>query len=139
MVAICAALEAEIADLSDEDKQVFLADMGLDEPGLNRLIRAGYDLLGPADLLHRGPKGSARLDHPQGDTAPQAAGVIHTDFENGFIRAEVIRYDDYIAAGGEPARGSGQDAARRQGVRGAGRRRDAFPVQRLSRTSPDIS
>ena len=101
VVAVCAEMEAQIADLEGEDKAVFLADMGMTEPGLDRVIHAGYALLGLADLLHRGAEGSARVDDPRGDTAPQAAGVIHTDFEKGFIRAEVIAYDDYIACKGE--------------------------------------
>ena len=102
VVAICAALEAQIAELSDEDKQVFLADMGLQEPGLNRLIRTGYDLLGSADLLHRrGRKRCAPGPSTRATPHPQAAGVIHTDFEKGFIRAEVIGYDDFVALKGE--------------------------------------
>ena len=101
VVAICAALEAEIADLADEDKNVFLADIGLEEPGLNRLIRAVYDLLGLQTYFTAGPKEVRAWTIHKGDTAPQAAGVIHTDFEKGFIRAEVIAYDDYIACKGE--------------------------------------
>jgi GTP-binding protein YchF len=101
VVAICAALEAEIADLSDEDKQVFLADMGMQEPGLNRLIRAAFDLLGLQTYFTAGPKEVRAWTIHKGDTAPQAAGVIHTDFEKGFIRAEVIGYADYIACKGE--------------------------------------
>ncbi len=101
VVAICAALEAQIADLSEEDKHVFLADMGLEEPGLNRLIRAGYSLLGLQTYFTAGPKEVKAWTAQVGATAPQAAGVIHTDFEHGFIRAEVIAYDDYIACKGE--------------------------------------
>ncbi len=101
VVAICAALEAEIADLTDEDKQVFLADMGMQEPGLNRLIRAAYDLLGLQTFFTAGPKEVRAWTIHRGDTAPQAAGVIHTDFEKGFIRAEVIAYDDYVRYNGE--------------------------------------
>ncbi len=101
VVAICAALEAEIADMSDEDKQVFLADMGLAEPGLNRVIRAGYALLGLQTFFTAGPKEVRAWTVTVGATAPQAAGAIHTDFERGFIRAEVIAYDDYIAGKGE--------------------------------------
>jgi GTP-binding protein YchF len=101
VVAICAALEAQIADLSDEDKQVFLADMGLHEPGLNRLIRAAYDLLGLQTYFTAGEKEVRAWTIHKGDTAPQAAGVIHTDFERGFIRAEVISYADYVAHKGE--------------------------------------
>jgi len=101
VVPICAALEAQIADLSDEDKRVFLADMGLQEPGLNRLIRTGYALLGLQTFFTAGPKEVRAWTVPVGATAPQAAGVIHTDFERGFIRAEVIAYADYVAGNGE--------------------------------------
>ncbi|HTS83634.1 MAG TPA: redox-regulated ATPase YchF [Usitatibacter sp.] len=101
VVAICAKLEAEIADLSGEEKLVFLADMGLEEPGLNRLVRATYDLLGLQTYFTAGPKEVRAWTVKKGATAPQAAGVIHTDFEKGFIRAEVIAYDDYVALGGE--------------------------------------
>ena len=101
VVTICAALEAQIADLSDADKQVFLADMGLQEPGLDRLIHAAYDLLGLQTFFTAGPKEVHAWTIHKGDTAPQAAGVIHTDFERGFIRAEVIAYDDYVALKGE--------------------------------------
>ena len=101
VVAFCARMEAEIAELSDDDKQVFLADMGLKEPGLNRLIRAGYDLLGLQTFFTAGEKEVRAWTIHNGDTAPQAAGVIHTDFEKGFIRAEVIAFRDYIAFKGE--------------------------------------
>jgi ribosome-binding ATPase len=101
VVAFCARLEAEIADLADEDKQVFLADVGLQEPGLNRLIRAGYDLLGLQTYFTAGEKEVRAWTIRKGDTAPQAAGVIHTDFEKGFIRAEVIAFNDYITHKGE--------------------------------------
>jgi len=101
VVPICAALEAQIADLSDEDKQVFLADMGMHEPGLNRLIRSGYALLGLQTFFTAGPKEAHAWTVPVGATASQAAGVIHTDFERGFIRAEVIAYADYVACKGE--------------------------------------
>ena len=101
VVAICAALEAQIADMSDEDKQVFLADMGMDEPGLNRVIRAGYQLLGLQTYFTAGPKEVRAWTVPVGATAPQAAGAIHTDFERGFIRAEVVSYDDFVACKGE--------------------------------------
>lgn len=102
-VAICAALEAQIFDMSDEDKKLFLADMGLEEPGLNRLIRAAYDLLGLQTYFTAGEKEVRAWTIRKGDTAPRAAGVIHTDFEKGFIRAEVIGYDDYVSLGGEGA------------------------------------
>jgi ribosome-binding ATPase YchF (GTP1/OBG family) len=101
VVAICAAIEAEIADMPDEDKQVFLGDMGMDEPGLNRLIRAGFSLLGLQTYFTAGVKEVRAWTVRIGATAPQAAGVIHTDFERGFIRAEVTAYDDYIAFKGE--------------------------------------
>jgi GTP-binding protein YchF len=101
VVAVCAKIEQELADLDDEDKQVFLADLGLEEPGLNRLIRAGYDLLGLQTYFTAGVKEVRAWTIHKGDTAPQAAGVIHTDFERGFIRAQTIAYDDYIACKGE--------------------------------------
>lgn len=101
VVAICAAIEAEIADMPDEDKQVFLSDMGMDEPGLNRLIRAGFSLLGLQTYFTAGVKEVRAWTVRIGATAPQAAGVIHTDFERGFIRAEVTAYDDYITFKGE--------------------------------------
>lgn len=101
LVAICAAIEAEIAVLDDEDKQVFLADLGFDEPGLNRVIRGGYKLLGLQTFFTAGPKEARAWTTKVGATAPQAAGEIHTDFEKGFIRAETIAYDDYVAGNGE--------------------------------------
>jgi ribosome-binding ATPase len=101
VVAICASLEAQIADMSDEDKKVFLADAGLAEPGLNRLARAAYTLLGLQTYFTAGEKEVRAWTVVQGATAPQAAGVIHTDFERGFIRAEVAAYDDFVACGGE--------------------------------------
>jgi GTP-binding protein YchF len=101
VVAICAALEAEIADMPDEDKQIFLADMNLEEPGLNRLIRAAYQLLGLQTYFTAGVKEVRAWTISKGDIAPQAAAVIHTDFEKGFIRAEVISYEDFIACNGE--------------------------------------
>ncbi len=101
MVAICASVESEIAELDDEDKQVFLADMGMTEPGLNRLIRAAFKLLGLQTYFTAGVKEVRAWTIHIGDTAPQAAGVIHTDFERGFIRAQTIAYDDFIAGKGE--------------------------------------
>jgi GTP-binding protein YchF len=101
IVAICAAIEAEIADLEEEDKGAFLADMGMEEPGLNRLIRAGFKLLGLQTYFTAGVKEVRAWTIHVGDTAPQAAGVIHTDFERGFIRAQTISYDDFIAYKGE--------------------------------------
>jgi GTP-binding protein YchF len=101
VVALCAAIEAEIAELADDEKQMFLADMGLEEPGLNRLIRTGYHLLGLQTYFTAGVKEVRAWTIHQGDTAPQAAGVIHTDFERGFIRAQTIAFDDFIACKGE--------------------------------------
>ena len=101
VVPVCAALEAEIADLDGDDKLAFLADLGLTEPGLDRVIHAGYKLLGLETYLTAGPKEVRAWTIHAGATAPQAAGVIHTDFEKGFIRAEVIAFADYIACKGE--------------------------------------
>lgn len=101
VVPVCAAIEAEISQLEDDEKAMFLADMGLEEPGLNRIIRAGYQLLGFQTYFTAGVKEVRAWTIPAGATAPQAAGVIHTDFERGFIRAEVTAYDDFIAYKGE--------------------------------------
>lgn len=101
VVAVCAAVEAEIADLDDEDKAVFLEDMGMAEPGLNRVIRAAYKLLGLQTYFTAGVKEVRAWTIRIGDTAPQAAGVIHTDFERGFIRAQTIAFDDFIQFKGE--------------------------------------
>ncbi len=111
-VVISAAIEAEIAQLRDpQERREFLATLGLDEPGLDRFIRAGYKLLGLVTFFTAGPKEARAWTVPRGATAPQAAGVIHTDFERGFIRAETIAYDDYVACKGE------------QGAKEAGRMR----------------
>jgi len=101
VVAICAAIEAEIAVLDDEDKAVFLEDLGFDEPGLNRVIRGGYKLLGLQTFFTAGPKEVRAWTTKVGATAPQAAGEIHTDFEKGFIRAETIGYGDFVTGNGE--------------------------------------
>jgi GTP-binding protein YchF len=101
VVPISAAIEAELAGMSADDKQAFLKEMGLDEPGLNRVIRAGYQLLGLHTYFTAGPKEVRAWTVPIGAHAPQAAGVIHTDFERGFIRAEVIAFDDYVKHSGE--------------------------------------
>ncbi|NLA51744.1 MAG: redox-regulated ATPase YchF [Alcaligenaceae bacterium] len=101
VVAVCAAVEAEIADLDDEDKLVFLEDMGMEEPGLNRVIRAAYKLLGLQTYFTAGVKEVRAWTIRVGDTAPQAAGVIHTDFERGLIRAQTIAYNDFITHKGE--------------------------------------
>ena len=101
VVAICAKMEADMADMSDEDKELFLAEMGQAEPGLNRLIRAAFKLLGLQTYFTAGVKEVRAWTIHIGDTAPQAAGVIHGDFERGFIRAQTIAFDDYIQFKGE--------------------------------------
>jgi len=101
IVAVCAAIEAEIAQLEDADRDDFLKELGLAEPGLNRVIRAGYALLGLQTYFTAGEKEVRAWTVRAGSTAPQAAGVIHTDFERGFIRAEVIAFDDYVSLRGE--------------------------------------
>jgi len=101
VVPVCAAIEAEIVQLDDADKKDFLDEMNLDEPGLNRVIRAGYDLLGLQTFFTAGEKEVRAWTVRAGSTAPQGAGRIHTDFEKGFIRAEVVGYDDYIQCSGE--------------------------------------
>jgi ribosome-binding ATPase len=101
VVPVCAAIEEEMAQLEDADRAEFLADLGLDEPGLNRVIRAGYALLGLQTYFTAGEKEVRAWTVKKGATAPQAAGVIHTDFEKGFIRAETIAFDDYIRCKGE--------------------------------------
>jgi GTP-binding protein YchF len=101
VVPICASIEAEIAALDDEERGEFLEELGLSEPGLNRVIRAGYRLLGLQTFFTAGPKEARAWTTKIGATAPKAAAEIHTDFERGFIRAEVISYDDYLACGGE--------------------------------------
>ncbi|MFZ9373591.1 MAG: redox-regulated ATPase YchF [Burkholderiaceae bacterium] len=101
VVAICAKMEADMADMSDEDRALFLAEIGQDEPGLNRLIRAAFQLLGLQTYFTAGEKEVRAWTIHIGDTAPKAAGVIHTDFERGFIRAQTIAFDDYIACKGE--------------------------------------
>ena len=111
VVPVCASLEAEIADLEGDDRKAFLDDLGLAEPGLDRVIHAGYKLLGLQTYFTVGPKEVRAWTVEVGATAPQAAGVIHTDFEKGFIRAETIAYDDYVRLGGE------------QGAKEAGRMR----------------
>jgi ribosome-binding ATPase YchF (GTP1/OBG family) len=111
VVAICAKTEAELADMDEEDRQMFLAEMGQSEPGLNRLIRAAFTLLGLQTYFTAGVKEVRAWTIHIGDTAPQAAGVIHTDFERGFIRAQTIAFDDFISFKGE------------QGAKDAGRMR----------------
>jgi len=101
VVPVSAAIEMELADMADEEKAAFLADMGLDEPGLNRVIRAGYGLLGLLTFFTAGVKEVRAWTVQKGSHAPQAAGVIHTDFERGFIRAETTAYDDFVKCKGE--------------------------------------
>lgn len=108
-VVISAAIEEEISQLSDEDRAEFLSDLGLEQAGLDRLINAGYGLLGLRTYFTAGPKESRAWTIPAGALAPQAAGVIHGDFERGFIRAETIGFDDYVSLGGEqPAKEAGK-------------------------------
>lgn len=114
VVPVCAAIESEIAELDDEDKVDFLEEMGQEEPGLNRVIRAAYELLGLQTYFTAGVKEVRAWTVKKGATAPQAAGVIHTDFEKGFIRAEVTAYDDYIEHNGD----SGAKAAGKQRLEG---------------------
>lgn len=114
VVSICAALEAEIIQLDEEERGEFMEEMGLTEPGLNRVIRAGYHLLGLQTYFTAGVKEVRAWTVKQGATAPQAAGVIHTDFEKGFIRAEVIAYDDFVEYNGE----QGAKEAGKLGVQG---------------------
>lgn len=101
VVPVCAAMEAEISQLDEDEKTMFLADMGLDEPGLNRIIRTGYQLLGFQTYFTAGVKEVRAWTIPIGATAPQSAGVIHSDFERGFIRAEVMSYNDFVSYKGE--------------------------------------
>ncbi len=101
VVVICGRIEAEISELAEDEKEAFLAGMGLAESGLDRLIRSGYEMLGLITYFTAGKKEVRAWTIPSGTKAPQAAGVIHSDFEKGFIRAEVIAYADYISAGGE--------------------------------------
>ena len=101
VVPVCAAIEAEIVELDEDEREVFLADLGLEEPGLNRVVRAGYKLLGLETYFTAGPKEVRAWTIPKAAKAPQAAGVIHSDFERGFIRAEVIAYGDFVACKGE--------------------------------------
>ncbi|GAL38244.1 GTP-binding and nucleic acid-binding protein YchF [Vibrio maritimus] len=101
VVAVCASIESELSELDDEDREEFLADMGIEEPGLNRVIRSGYELLTLQTYFTAGVKEVRAWTIPVGATAPQAAGKIHTDFEKGFIRAEVVGYDDFIQYNGE--------------------------------------
>ena len=96
VVAVCAEIESELSEMDDEDRAEFMADLGLEEPGLNRVINAGYSLLHLQTYFTAGVKEVRAWTVKQNATAPQAAGVIHTDFEKGFIRAEIVGYDDFI-------------------------------------------
>lgn len=101
VIPVCAAIESEVSQLEDDEKQEFLDALGMEEPGLNRIIHAGYELLGLQTYFTAGPKEARAWTIPIGASAPKAAGVIHTDFERGFIRAEVVAFDDYIENQGE--------------------------------------
>ncbi|QTH64457.1 redox-regulated ATPase YchF [Psychrosphaera ytuae] len=101
VVAVCAAIESELSELEDDELAEFMEDLGLEEPGLNRVIRAGYELLNLQTYFTAGVKEVRAWTFPEGSTAPQAAGKIHTDFEKGFIRAEIVGYSDYVENGGE--------------------------------------
>ena len=114
VIVISAKIEEEIATLDDEDKEMFLEDLGIEEPGLDRLIRTTYDLLGLSTYFTAGVQEVRAWTFKQGMTAPQCAGIIHTDFERGFIRAEVTSYEDYVQHGGE----NGAKEAGRQRLEG---------------------
>jgi len=101
VVAVCAAIEAELIQLEEDERTVFLEELGLTEPGLNRVIRAGYSLLGLLTFFTAGKKEVRAWTVERGATAPEAAAVIHTDFQRGFIRAETVSYDDFVACNGE--------------------------------------
>src|SRR6185312_16205248 len=132
IVPFSAKIEAELADLPPEDRAEFLSSLGVESAGLARLIRAGYALLGLETYFTAGePEVRAWTIH-QGDTAPKAAGVIHTDFERGFIRAETVSFDEFVANRGWKAAREGRGAQRGKGVRGGGRGCDAVPIQRLT-------
>ena len=131
VVPFSAKIESELAELPAEDRSDFLASLGLESAGLDRLIRAGYHLLGLQTYFTAGEQEVRAWTIHRGDTAPQAAGVIHTDFERGFIRAETAGYDDFVGERRlEGREGEGRGAAGGQGVRRAGRRRAAVPLQR---------
>ena len=131
-VIISAAIEAEIATMAPDDRARSSPTSASSETGLARIIRAGYELLHLVTFFTAGPKEARAWTVEKGAKAPEAAGVIHTDFERGFIRAETIAYDDFIACNGEAgAREAGQAPLRRQGLCRPGRRRPALPLQRL--------
>ena len=125
--------EAELAELPEDEAAEMAAGLGMGEPGLNRLAHAGFAALGLQTFLTAGPKEVRAWEIPAGATAPEAAGVIHTDFQRGFIKAEVVSYDDLVEAGSTGRRpGRRQGPHRRQGLRHAGRRRSRVPLQRLT-------
>ena len=127
-----AKTEAELAELSEAEAAELLAELGLGEPGLAQLARAGFAALGLSTFLTAGPKEARAWTIPAGATAPEAAGVIHTDFQRGFIKAEIVSFDDLMAAGSiAAARAAGQGPHRGQGLRDARRRRRRVQVQCL--------
>ena len=137
VVVVSAAIEAEVAQLPEADRGEFLEGLGLHDSGLDRVIRAGYDLLGLITFFTVGPKEARAWTVVRGTKAPQAAGTIHGDFERGFIACETIAYDDYRRLQGRGGReGRRQDARRGEGVRREGRRRAAVPLQRVSPSTP---
>ena len=134
VVVICGRIEAEISELDGDEKQAFLTGMGLSESGLDRLIRSGYELLGLITYFTAGKKEVRAWTITRGTKAPQAAGVIHSDFEKGFIRAEVIAYHGFCHGRGRGVgKGKGADAAGGERVRGPRRRHQALPLQRLGK------
>ena len=127
-----AKIESELIDLPDDEARELLEAIGQPEPGLNQLIRVGFRTLGLQTYLTAGPKESRAWTVPVGATAPEAAGVIHSDFQRGFIKAEIVGFDDLMTAGFEGGREDGRQGAHgRQGLRHAGRRRGGVPLQRL--------
>ena len=131
-IPICTQIEAEIAELEADERTDFLRDLGLEAPGLERVIQTGHRLLGLHDYFTHNSEEARAWTVPTGTTAPQAAGVIHTDFERGFIRAEVIAYEDFVSLGGERGRkGSGTVALGRQGLCRAGWGRNPLSIQRI--------
>ena len=133
-VPISAKIEADLADMDAEDAAMFLEEMGLEESGLARLAREAYALLGLQSYFTSGEKETKAWTIPIGAKAPQAAGVIHTDFERGFIKAETASYEDYVALGGEKGcREAGKLRQEGQGIRRPGRRRHALQVQRVGK------
>jgi GTP-binding protein YchF len=138
VVTISAKIEEEISVLEDEERALFLLDLGLEESGLDKIIKAGYHLLGLMSFLTAGPTEVRAWTIKRGTKAPQAAGKIHSDFERGFIRAEVVNFHDLMASGNyAAAREKGQGPLRRQGICDAGWRRRPVPLQRLNSRRQD--